>query len=732
MKTKTRIFLLLFSFTMLNLVVTGFSQNQLYTVVVGDTAILNMVGTSGTIQWQQSEDSLSWVDISGATANPQTIVITVSSTGKCFFRAKIFDSAICQNSNWYSSTIRYKVLTSTTQVAIGDWFRGGIVFYTDGSGQGLIAPQQDQSTAAWGCVGTSIPGATSLTDGNSNTTAIYNNCSDRPIAASICYDYVLDGYDDWYLPAINQLSYLWQKRLIVGGFNNFYNYLSSTENDANNMWFLDFNDGSQNIGGKDLTGSLFVRSIRSFSPSDILAHSNSTAFNTKQPLPVSLLLQPQSQNKCLNDIDSFYVSTTGTSPILFQWKLNGINITNATDSIYTIANSVLTNEGIYTCEVTNLCRTITSNNAELKVIDISANAGLDKRICNGQGTQLQAAGSTNHITESGTLNYEWFPSTNLSNTNIANPIATPIINSVYTVNVTDQLGCSDTSHVEVIVGNVFQNEEICLVTVDTSTWKNKIMWEKTPDVGTIGYSIFKEVGTNIYSGIGYVPYTDPSEYIDNSSNPESYSSRYKIAVIDTCGNESAKSFYHKSINLTIATFGSTMGLNWNDYIDESGVYVPTNYYIYRGDTASNMQLIDSVPGGTNSYNDNNVYVTYYYMVGVKKINGCNIGTKANSSISFSNKKQNSVGINDNYYNYISDIYPNPFSESTTITTPNISLSSNIELSIIDVTGKVIRTIKYSEKPLNNQIRIERGNLTPGVYLVELIADRTYRGKLIVE
>jgi len=112
-----------------------------------------------------------------------------------------------------NTIICYKVITSTTQIVVGDWFHGGIVFYIDGAGNGLIAPQTDQNSGVqWGCYGTSIPGATSFTDGITNTAAIMVACATRPIAASICDSLSINNHNDWFLPAKNQLNYLYQQR----------------------------------------------------------------------------------------------------------------------------------------------------------------------------------------------------------------------------------------------------------------------------------------------------------------------------------------------------------------------------------------------------------------------------------------------------------------------------------------------------------------------------------------
>lgn len=70
------------------------------------------------------------------------------------------------------------------------------------------------------------------------------------------------------------------------------------------------------------------------------------------------------------------------------------------------------------------CTATTSKTITVKPL-AAANAGPDTYICKNQGSaQLQASGG---------ISYQWIPATGLSNPNIANPIATPLINTQYKV-----------------------------------------------------------------------------------------------------------------------------------------------------------------------------------------------------------------------------------------------------------------------------------------------------------
>jgi hypothetical protein len=123
---------------------------------------------------------------------------------------------------------------------------GGIVFYITGGGlHGLEAAPADQSSgAAWGCVGTTIPGAggVAVDTGAQNTADILAGCSESGIAARVADNYSLNGYDDWFLPSKDELNLLYQQKAVVGGFAD-DGYWSSTQSISIAAWGQYFGDG---------------------------------------------------------------------------------------------------------------------------------------------------------------------------------------------------------------------------------------------------------------------------------------------------------------------------------------------------------------------------------------------------------------------------------------------------------------------------------------------------------
>ena len=80
-------------------------------------------------------------------------------------------------------------------------------------------------------------------------------------------------------------------------------------------------------------------------------------------------------------------------------------------------------------------------------------------------------------------------------------------------------------------------------------------------------------------------------------------------------------------------------------------------------------------------------------------------------------------IKENNHNSI-NLYPNPFTNSTTLELP----SEPHILTIYNIVGNKVR-----EKQVSGTTTIERGNLTKGVYVLEVRSEvETYSGKLVVE
>jgi uncharacterized protein (TIGR02145 family) len=156
-----------------------------------------------------------------------------------------------------------------TQLVLGQPYQGGTIGYLNTNGDhGLIAAPTDffNTYPRWGCwQNLSIPTSTSYGTGLTNTNNIITYCTSPDIAAKICYDLVLNGYSDWFLPSIDELNKLYLNKNIIGGFCNgsTHWYWSSSEsiNTPVDAWMQNF-DGGQSCFNK--FNAAAVRAVRYF------------------------------------------------------------------------------------------------------------------------------------------------------------------------------------------------------------------------------------------------------------------------------------------------------------------------------------------------------------------------------------------------------------------------------------------------------------------------------------
>ncbi len=323
-------------------------------------------------------------------------------------------------------------------------------------------------------------------------------------------------------------------------------------------------------------------------------------------------------------------------------------------------------------------------------------------------------GDTAIITASGSYSYLW--STGQTGPSIS---VSPTATTAYTVTVNAPGGgCTATASITISASPSFP-ADICIVTVDTSSNHNVVMWEK-PVTGAINeYYIYRESAVaGIYNLIGIQNYSNLSEYIDSTSNSLQQSYRYELAINDTCGNTSVQSAYHQTIHLSInAGMSGEWNLIWNDYLG----FTFSTYNIYRGTNEGNLTLLDSVASSVTSYTDLTPPAgTVYYMVAAVKPTACILSQIKSTFISTMSNVANaeSTGIKEFDSNGNIQISPNPGNGIFTLSLQHVS-NQNSEVEIYNSLGQLMKTNAIN----NNKTLIDISEFSNGVYIVELKSEK---------
>ncbi len=265
--------------------------------------------------------------------------------------------------------------------------------------------------------------------------------------------------------------------------------------------------------------------------------------------------------------------------------------------------------------------------------------------------------------------------------------------------------------------------DICVVSVDSATQKNIVIWEKSLDTTFVdSYNVYKETTTsNEYALIGNVSNSSLSTFIDNSSTPAQKADRYKISTVDSTGIESySKSIAHKSIHLSV-NLGNPPQRNliWDNYEG----FTVSKYKIWRG-KGTGITLIDSIQGSLTSYTDINPPANdTLYIIEALHPAGCNPTLKTNSYLSTKSNfavVSNSSTVIELISNPIIKIYPDPSGNAATIEYQLPQGESKGEIEITNLMGQVVKKITIGNgQSAIGKMELDNTQLPAGTYFYQL-------------
>jgi large repetitive protein len=459
------------------------------------------------------------------------------------------------------------------------------------------------------------------------------------------------------------------------------------------------------------------------------------------PLPTATVTPTAAQNLCTGTSGTLFANTG--SNLSYQWKLNNTNISGQTSS------SITSNlGGNYTVEVTNTitgCKNMSTPPVAfiLKPIPVAVATPLTgTSFCQGNSTVISATSTYGNT-------YQWYMNGNLiAGATAATYSATQA--GSYTV-VIQRDGCTNTSNavsttvlpyinpVAVAVGNtqICNGDSVTLYTQAGTNYSYQWLRNGTNIAGATS-SVYKAALPGTYSvAVSYnglcsqtsngiavnvappinttlaSPYTGPIvRFCPNTIN--------KLEVQVQAPNVTYQWYYNGYTlpgaigpSLTITQAGSyyvritnNIGCSANSIIANVSYFVPANPVI----TQSGLTLGTStyttyqwylngvaIPGATSQFISINEDGDY--QVEVKDANGCFV-----KSVPF---KTPALGVPNVYGTVFINVYPNPFNEEI-----KIEASKNVQVSIVDITGKVVI-------PITTEKTIATSQLAAGLYFMKI-------------
>ncbi len=220
--------------------------------------------------------------------------------------------------------------------------------------------------------------------------------------------------------------------------------------------------------------------------------STSTPSSTPAATAPVITMQPASQALTAGQGATFTVAATGTAPLSYQWKKNGVLISGATASSYSIGATTASDNGVaFTVTVSNSAGTTTSSPATLTVNAAAAAPSIATQPINVTVTAGQPATFTVAATGTAPLSYQWKKS--------GSAIAGATADS-YTITATSATdnGATFSATVTNAIGTVTSNNAVLTVTEPTLT----ISTSSLPN-GVVGsaYSVL------LHASGGSSPYT---------------------------------------------------------------------------------------------------------------------------------------------------------------------------------------------------------------------------------
>ena len=380
------------------------------TATTGQTATFSVTATGSSLRYQWRKDG---TDIAGATSSSYTTPATSSQDSGASFAVTVNNSASAVSSS--GATLTVSALPVAPAIATQPMPQTVTVGQT---ATFAVTVTGTSPSFQWKKNGANIPGATSRTY-TTDTTAIGDNNAvfsvliSNSAGTATSSNATLTVSARAVKPTINTqpkalsvtagqtasfsvaatgtgpLTYQWKKNgaNISGAITNAYTTPATAMGDNNAVFAVEISNSAGTV--TSVTAALTV---------------------TPAPVAPAITTQPADVSLTAAQSATFSVIATGTAPLRYQWKKNGVDVTNGvggTTSTYTTPATVdADNNALFTVVVSNSTGTVTSSTARLTV----AAAVVAPAISTQPSAQTVTAGqsATFLVTATGTSpGYQW-------------------------------------------------------------------------------------------------------------------------------------------------------------------------------------------------------------------------------------------------------------------------------------------------------------------------------------
>lgn len=343
-----------------------------------------------------------------------------------------------------------------------------------------------------------------------------------------------------------------------------------------------------------------------------------------------------------------------------------------------LANPQLTTT--YTVTGTSLKGCKSKDSVKISVMSIPpVDAGLDTAICKHDLANLKGKIDQSCV---------WHPGITLSDSTVADPVASPLTTTTYTLITTGSNGCTNTDSVKITVMSLpsvkaGSDEDVCMGTPVQLNASGGVSYEWNPGISLTDSTIYNPMATPSLT----TSYTLTGTGANGCSNKDTV----KITVLQLPP-------------LPVVTqYMDTLNCN-------------PNYFAYQW-YLNNISIPDATKSSYICLSNGDYYVS------VSDSNGCSV----NSPVI----KMLDVGIQENNHSVFVKIFPNPARDEITLEL-NLPETQTIQMNMINVSGQKIYSTDLRQLSGVFRKSISLKDKPNGIYYLQIITDHQVINKKMIK